>query len=134
MILRFVRFFLTGRNKLKLKFSHGTIDLRPIEIDYTTGAVSCYRLQALVCLGLVHPDSQLPDFLNPSCLVWRNVVVAYVQGEVAVIYNQYYHKRLKKDKNYTESDKNSPKPEEDWITCKFPPVISEKRWNLILKS
>jgi site-specific DNA recombinase len=48
-----------------------------------------------------------------------------------IIYNQYYHKRLKKDKSYTEPDKNSAKPEKDWIIRKFPPVISEKRWNLI---
>ncbi|UCF83612.1 MAG: recombinase family protein, partial [Desulfobacteraceae bacterium] len=49
------------------------------------------------------------------------------------ILNKYFHKQLKKDKLYMEPDRDSPKPEEDWITVQFPPLITEERWNLIQK-
>jgi site-specific DNA recombinase len=85
--------------------------------------------------GIPTPSAYAKKWKTGKSTRWNNCTLGKILRKPAYkgedVYNKFYHKQLKDDKPYMEPDKNSPKPEEDWIRVEFPPMISEERWNLI---
>jgi len=88
--------------------------------------------------GVPTPSSSAKNWKTGKSKRWNNYTIQKILSSTAykgeAVYNQFFHKESygkNNDKYYTFADKNSPKPKEEWIAVKFPPMISEERWNLI---
>jgi hypothetical protein len=88
--------------------------------------------------GVPTPSSSAKKWKTGKSKLWNNYTIQKILTSPAykgeAIYNRFFHKESygkNGDKYYMFADKNSPKPKEEQITIKFPPMISEERWNLI---